>query len=458
MDGRRLLAGTIWFPGSSECEVLPEDRFRRICLPASQFGYEAFKDGLIVDAWKLLGLDRLGGGDKHVRQLQFLTGHRVGRHTMSVAGPHVFTHTRWQHSLGVGGLMDALSQNLQMEEVDCRLAILSGASHDGATTAAGDAAKNLFQDDKQCRLFVDEDEQFLFTFKEHNRGWKQLARQYELPPTSLFRMADGVRGFGLLGHLLNIADSSAYVSLDVAELEADQRRIFGQRFSEYCPLAYREIFELASHQPCAFWKSVELRDGVPVVRDTKILGDFLKLRVLLWKMLYTSAATKYLEYLFIYVLAPYLLECGRIDITGFRRWDDTRLYHLIEEVFEGAVATDLNALGQPPALELYSDKSSALKREKELVDRGAFTLLVACSRQQKIKTKTENYFVLTPSGSVYTYQKAFPRQSETLKNLAEGSMQRSQWALYYVEYSLFSPRMSTNLESAWSRARVKWMK
>jgi hypothetical protein len=382
-------------------------------FPRAHLGFSLSKEGFIPDIIEAFGLRRL----RRVYQLGILSCMPIGSDMPIHRAPHTYPHTRFTHSLGVVGIALRVARDLGLDRIDLLALLLTAMIHDALTPCGGDDVKSL-----NMTLF-DEDKNILNLFAMHAQRWCELRDRYSLPTDTPQRVCDALHGRGLLGDIMNIADTLSYMTLDMREID---RAV--SRFGESARVDLSVIYEDMTDNPLDMWRYVSHEGDHAYITDMDKLYSFLILRVYLWRLMYTNPKRNLLSKLLSDVYAPYLLSRGRLRFEELTTLTDTHLRYIITHTFGmKGLYSDLSALGLKDVHTYYSDKNA--REHLERPDSG--NCLLIDGQNNSISTKTGLYYVKTQDG-VVPFGRVEPEKSAIIKLLVR---EQSTLPYYVVTFS-----------------------
>ncbi len=264
----------------------------------------------MVDLFDHLDLHRLF----QIRQLACLTdpvNRRDRPHNMSLG----FSHSRGLHCINAAAIMGVIILNNPELRPMTNLLIAGAAIHDALTPALGDTTKLV-----DLKKF-DEDENFKKIFSRP--GWSMIKKKYGLDEVALDSM---IKGQGLPGALLDIADKLSYTSIDVeAFIDA------GFEYSELFKKAGLIIFNHPDFIQAVI-RSIRIRDG-EVIMGAQALNRFLLVRAIMFRELYYASEARFLEYAFAKKMVQYLYSSGAVSFAELLSKTDSWLEDIIKQFF-----------------------------------------------------------------------------------------------------------------------------
>lgn len=195
-----------------------------------------------------------------------------------------FNHTRFEHTLVVAKLTEEILKQNGTANEDKEKAVVASILHDIATPAGGDPVKSVDPEN------LDEEEYWFDVLSD--KGWKFLEER---------RIGRGeihqiIKNKGYLGEVLDIADRIQYVFKDLSQVIGDPSGrldggFWGVSTYEAEDSIYRELSEIIRRNPKLgdIYKNVKISTNKELYfEDSEKLGEFLKIRALLHKYLYSN--------------------------------------------------------------------------------------------------------------------------------------------------------------------------
>jgi len=269
---RRLEHLWVTGEGPDQYRIVPKVTYTGI-------GYVVFEGGLVEQTDEFFGLGRLN----FVAQLGFLHDP-----TMTENGwrecPLPFPQTRYFHLLNTNAIATLIGTQVDLSEEKLRVLRVAAQSHDALTPAGGDSIKGV------DRAAFDEDMHYPELFER--RGWKEFRDAFELSEAEL---AKTILGEGLLGSILDASDKMAYVACDLSEFL--MKNEFGRAAWQNFTGLYNRITRIlaANPYPCSVWEYAAVADGELFFTDANRLADFLRIRALMFSILYNNASARFYE-------------------------------------------------------------------------------------------------------------------------------------------------------------------
>ena len=320
-------------------------------LPFAGIGYVVFLDGFTEQTGEVFGLHRLMG----IRQLASL-------HDPTLIGgkfrecPLPFLHTRYIHVLDTMALATLMGTRCGLDQSDFIHLRVAAQTHDALTPAGGDSVKVIDFDG------LDEDKRYPELFSRPE--WPAFRDKYGLNEEKL---AAVILGKGLLGKMLDLCDKLAYVGRDLWMFLGKNPP--GHEASHLFQDEYDWIMHILKKDPypCSAWSHTRIINNELVITDKEKLAKFLKLRALMFKILYNNASSRYFEAGFVAELAKVLYDDGILTKKNLVEMRDEELFMIME-----------NALGMPhhyimgdishseePRVQLFGTAEQALQFERE---------------------------------------------------------------------------------------------
>lgn len=369
-----------------ECSIFPG------ALHYGGFRVGFHDKGIVEDSfhstrvWRLFGIGQLGyihdaGGQEQA-------GMTVLR----------FTHTRFNHVAQVYALAGLVSANLKLSSKDAIHFVIAGLLHDHEMPAGGDTIQAI--DPKG----LDEEANFPRIFG--NPKWEEFRKRYSL---SNGRLHSIVRGEGTLGKLLDYIDKLGYISLDTYHFLA-------RGFAGGVDVIGRIIAEDPLF--CGWWDSIEILNGVPVVRDIDRLARFLRVRALLFRYLYYNPLCRYVEHAATQAAVSLLYREGKITKEELLTKNDEWLEREIVEKFFGVQSflytVGGNGIG---SIESFVAVEEIIKREREYLSAKSDSILTFTQMFDGKANPAVNSFFVEKGGRIMTFAEARPAEAGAIKTI-----------------------------------------
>ncbi|MFA5926020.1 MAG: hypothetical protein WC831_03715 [Parcubacteria group bacterium] len=389
-------------------------------LPFTGISYLLNDNGLFAAIDKVLYLRRLMG----ILQLSNLMD-------PSRTYSQGFIHTRFVHSMDTYVIMLLILYNnrhILPKKLFKSLAV-AALIHDLATPAGGDGTK-IIDPDYFC-----EERNLPEYIKLYSAGWKKVCESLNLIEEIIFQ---SVRGLGLCGKILDVADKLAYSSRDTS--------IFLNRFDTGMKLIYsedyREIQWRSGIQPPLYsaWDSVKIVGQEVVFLNPKKLGDAMHGRALMCKNFYFNAYARSFEAILAKCVLSYLYAKKLIN--------RSLLYQITDRDLEGIVSKFTgvpfafhasHALGRITT-ETFASLEAAKKREAEIIKDGNFFVTIEDTRG-RIKPAT-HFLVRTPEGKICPYSEACPEEAGHIQSIV--TLEKALF-LHYLENTEIQPEAAEKL-------------
>lgn len=395
--------------------------------------------GFVADAIGLLGLGRMGD----IHQLQFITGVMVGSDAHGVLGSHQFPHTRLPHVLRAAVLH---LQILMRAGVQDRRTVILGVwaelMHDAFLCAGGDSWKGSVQVD----LFEEDSNFVLKLWHYYAAGWTALCRRYGFDPVSSGTYVERiVHGKGQGGEIHEVVDTASYMLGDLRAIDEFVKRSGVKHFDE--------ILQFAKVHAWDVWTDICLLSAKVVVQDAQKLGNFIQLRALLWRWLYSYPEAKFVELLLHNIVYPYLLQIRAFPKSVLLQKGDSWLLKILAKRMGLRSVERIDLLGGWPNVQRFATQAEAQTFEAKLVAQGSvFTLLVGSHDIQQTSSKLGTYYVLSSEENLESFATAGnPQQVAVIVDLVE-SANEAVWYVFWVK----SPALSRAMSEAWRQARLRW--
>jgi hypothetical protein len=385
------------------CEAESPDAYKIIpSLPHTGFGFVVFEDGLVIETDDAFGLGRLN----NVRQLGSL-------HDPTITGgewrqlPQAFTHTRYEHSLDVCALATLIGQRCGLSENDFYTLRIAAQSHDGLTPAGGDSIKVIDPD------AFDEDAHYPEFF--WLASWKKLRDRYGISESKL---AEVILDRGFLGTILDVSDKLGYTGRDLQWFLYNNPA--GHQAWENFAELYDRITSIlkANPYPCSVWDCAESREGELVFTDEERFADFLRMRALMFKILYANASARFYEAGFVAEVAKVLYQDKVLTRNLLLKIGDMELF----EIMGGALGTSgervmsLMPSSEDPRVETFPTIEEALDLEREIAKAEPETM-THLGVAQKPSTSCLDKFKVIHNGKALPFSQACPFHTWDIKQI-----------------------------------------
>lgn len=364
----------------------------------SGFGAVIDHDTLVGDAEDVFSLHRLG----QVRQLGFLR-HPAPKekHGVNNASSLLFPHTRIQHSEMVYLPMNLIIRNNPQLQPRKNLLKTAALAHDGKTPAGGDTVKltDLAWFDEETR------------FGDYGNDPMVLAycKQYGIEFEDLWRT---VRGEGLEGQVLDIADKLGYIAPDI------YKYLLGHS-PENPTEAEKLVIELLQREPrpCGIWEDFRVENGCAYFDlhpgNVSRYASFWLLRAYAFKHLYYHPYARLPDYLIVMETVRYLLATGTLKREKLLQVTDPLLdeflwkhIHFREPFSPFDVIDTLH----------HRSKEEAAARAKAVHENGSG--LLALVDHFRVTTKVGcDKFLIRFGGKFMSFGEVFPRELELITEL-----------------------------------------
>jgi len=317
--------------------------------------------------------------------------------------PLPYTHNRYDHTCWAYVILLLILYNVRkhLSRYQRRHGRVAVVVHDRQTPAGGDGTKAINPTAFDEELNVEE----LF------RGWEWEILKKELG-LSKKSIIDAVRGKGVLGVLLDIADKIAYVCRDSEEFLA---RYIPESLGR-CAKGFAAIKAITDSHPDigALWDSVTIINDQVVFEDAERLYNFLKLRALLFKYLYNNPGARSLEAIVANCIIRYMLTSGKVSKEKLIDMPDTHYFRLIED-FIGV----RYAMGNPRNIGQFSYRvfgtlKEALQKESELMpEKKTITAIEVLSKANP----ATDFLVKTKTGEIKPFGEACPEKAREIRRI-----------------------------------------
>lgn len=398
------------------------------------FSFAVHNDGLIHDTCNALGIFRLA----HIRQLGFLHDPVMNELAEKNGIGMLFEHTRYMHSLTVMATASLMGLRCGLREHDLIHLRVAALTHDVLTPAGGDSIKFI---DPEA---FDEDAHYHEIF-EGNSEWDAVRDRYGLDETLL---AATVRGEGILGQLLDLADKMSYVAHDFDAYMKGSEKPSSEHFQ--VPNSIMEVWKFQSESPyplCDLWNFVVIENGQVIVTDGKRLASFLKLRALLFRHLYYNPRARYREQILGILIVDPLYRKGILTREQLLQMNDAVLYAAIDAQNKNRrfINWDFSEGSFSPIIERYPNLNVAKERAQSLVRENPATL-VMYEFFPSVSSKAIQYLVRNEQGTTSPFAMIYPEDAEEILAIESEGNNAILYILPIEEISnLISPELQATL-------------
>lgn len=370
-------------------------------------------DGMIHDVCIALRAFRLDG----IRQLGFLHDPVMNEATADSGLAMRFEHTRYMHSLMVVATASLFGYQVGLSEHDLKHLQAAAPTHDVLTPAGGDSVKAIDP------AGLDEDVHYPEVFRD-NQEWRRVREKYGLDEILL---ASIVRGEGVLGRLLDIADKTTYIAHDIeAYLKGDHDPRSYKGF--IAPESIVSIYDLKQRlgpRSCQLWDCCVIENGQVVITDIDRLVGFLSLRALMFRHLYYNPLARYREHMLAYLLLDPLYRDGMITRAELLRMNDFELEVFLSGfIGDGSrygrhsftVIMELSDTSRSPEIEEYQTRERAVERMRALYQENP-ELLFMLDVIPRVSEKAVQYLVRDEGGEIKSLAEARPGDAEAIRSI-----------------------------------------
>ncbi len=363
-------------------------------LPYSSLHEWIPEDSVYSDVFRGFELGRLAG----VKALNAVNFHTPGvTYFMS-------NHSRLDHSLVVGMVMEHILRRNKFSEGDVNTGIAAGLLHDIATPAWGDAVmaidiKNLHEE-AAWREFL-------------TPAGEDVLRKHGVTPGNL---DDAIRNQGLLGTILDISDRITYVCKDLFSIytgmyvQTHEGRDYLMQFDS------SHISQFTSHPIGDIYKDVFVEDGHACFASPARLERFLRARVFLHQNYYLHPSSQARD-LIMGSLANhfYSLHEGTLTPNALRHMDDYYLRNEISRLYPPAKAV-------PGCFEFWNasykkiDSEEAEEAVRRELESDPNTIIIGTRKIRDVNPAL-NYNV-KHNGRIMPFSDAYPEQAADIQRTA----------------------------------------
>lgn len=290
-----------------------------------------------------------------------------------------FPMRRFGHSCDVAALhyLLMMKHETHFTEREIRSGVIASLLHDLLTAAGGEKTKiqnlQLFDEDANFAGFLAGPE------------WQCFAQAYELDTPFVH---DVILEANLAGEFKDIADKIAYTVRDSHALLSLLKAAGVQELGEY----NRVLDLLADHADIGeIWQDVAVVGGKVVFTDAYALARFLRLRALMFDLVYQNTHTRRAAYIFSEVITRHLFDTGVLTRDAMLAKDDSDLDRLLDDYIQFDPVQD-----DPLWRDFDSRRSEAESFERQLIADGiVFSVVEDLSHAPKPGTQ---FPVMTPGG------------------------------------------------------------
>lgn len=370
-------------------------------VPFTGISYVVLENGLTEKLERTTNLWRLF----RIFQLAYLTDPVVSEAGLD-AYARRFEHNALVHALDteIISVLVAFNNRRALSPYQRKNLKVSGLEHDNAIPAGRDGTKAI-----DPVLFCEET-----NIAEILRGkkWDELRKSTRL---STKLIINTIRGQGVLGEILDIADKIAYLCRDLNAF-----------LGRYCPGAdmewgknYQEIFNFVygkNPDVCAIWDLVIVEGENVFFSNPDRLGSFLEARALMNCNFYYNSRGRGVEITINNIVVSYLYSLGILTKKKLLEMDDFELDRLIED-FVGApyMMGTASSIGDP-FVEIFKTLDEALEREAHLIKEEKLLFTAVDDSASKIKTATD-YLVQLPSREKVPFCEARPEKAREIAEI-----------------------------------------
>jgi hypothetical protein len=317
-----------------------------------------------------------------------------------------FHHTRFLHSLNVWAIALAISEVNKSwfdERPGFREALqVAALTHDVLTPAGGDTTKAIDP------VAFDEDLEYNNAITDKRR---QFLAHHGVDPDLCIKT---VLGKGVLGTILDIADKLAYTGHDT--------NYFGNKpILGHWPVANRGAIEKELRKTrgkaCTIWQSVRIHNDVVWNEDTNGLTNFLVLRGMMFRHLYTNPKARYKEALIMYSVLSFLYETRKLTRPQLLDMNDNDLQAFVNQQFNwGYGSLSPSQQGFIPTYKRFRSWDEACEFERKLLREGH--LFVRAENLIKIY-KPGHHLKVRFDGQIDSLLILFPKQAAEAQKAGE---------------------------------------
>lgn len=360
--------------------------------------FMVLESGLTEDVVRTFNLFRL----RRIRQLGYLTDPTSLTKERTSFGL-TFSHTRYEHTLTAMALVQLMTANSHLPLRVRHTLKVAALLHDILTPAGGDTTKLA---DRQA---FDEDANFADVLD--TPAWEAFSRRCSVDVPLLLNV---VQGRGPLSLLHDAADKGAYLSSDAWQYSRKMGNLVEPTSPEIEPDTIENLLT-ANPNIAGIWDVIKVLDRRAVITDPDRWINFIKLRTLLFQMLYWNPSSRFIEFILGSVVIKYMYRTGKLSQAGLRRMADEDLDKAICSFLGIDLPWRSEMFGQP-VYEGFDALDQARARELELNKRGiVFTTIDLHPASVKLAL---HYPVLDSKGRIRDLEDIRPAQVQDLHRIA----------------------------------------
>lgn len=291
---------------------------------------------------------------------------------------HPFPTHRFGHSIDVAACQTLLmSKHLSIFTAqELRSGVIAALLHDVLTAAGGDKTKIQNQ-----RLF---DEDAGFGVLLNKPEWRHAAQHFDLDSSFVHQV---ILETNIAGALKDAADKICYTARDSHALLCALK---AASLAEYGP--YQRIIDLIGAYPdiCGLWQDIRVEGGQMTFSCPYRLARFLRLRALMFELVYHSTRTRRAAYVFDEVITRYFFDDGHLTHQDLLSMTDDDLDIMVDNHIQFEPE-------QPdPRWRQFKTRGEAKRFEQQLILRGvSFSVVEDLSHAPKPAT---HFLAHTASG------------------------------------------------------------
>lgn len=382
--------------------LLSEGTLNVPCIPHTGIGYTILGDGFIEQAIQAYVLHRLA----HIPQLASLEDPDTTPSGRALATR--FSHTRFVHSLDVMTLACVIAYNNQKWFSDhpgwYQVLMLAALTHDVLTPAGGDTIKAID--------FAALDEDTWYAEVLEQEAVRNFCTQHNVDTDLLIAT---VNGKGVLGSILDLADKLAYTARDLFNFLGSGIGDSIPAWKDTAPRRYEIAITTSKLElVCAIWENVAITDGGAVVLSSAKLFEFLKVRALMFRNLYTHPDARHNEVLILYTLLSFLYQRGLVTRQQLLENTNSFLEELLRQHF--GIYQHLLYRSYETTYRSFETLEAARAFEQQLVKDRMFFVRVEDAHGF---FKPGTHIKTTRNGMIGSFAELWPRAATVIQNYGQ---------------------------------------
>src|SRR3972149_11484249 len=331
-----------------------------------------------------------------------------------------FSHTRLSHSLTTAKVGEGMAICLGLPEQEKNQLVVAALMHDIAMPPFGDATIELDAEALSEEVAI-----------------SRLLRRYDLKALERFgvqkrQILATIRGQGILGKLLDLADKISYTACDVDHYIGDPYTI---DISNVLDVLTEPIAALVRADPnwADLYKDIRLTStGKPYFNNIQRLSIFLELRAKMHDALYLNPRCRGLDLLYRLLLAPLYSRHPQptkpLNSRNLLYLTDDELARIVSQAW--GLSHDIHhishTLDVAPNYAQVDDETEIDHMDEQLRNRGEFVL--AAEEIRSFNTGTDIPVLNQQTGKAQPYFQVQPEHASYLEQIAQGC---HKFVVYY---------------------------